>query len=102
MSPRWKRDANHAEIAEIWDRYGWVVTDTSMLGSNGAPGFPDLVCVYNGFTLLVEVKAGSEKLTPAEEAFRERVGSPPYVICRDVDDAIAQADMWRERGHYGF
>ena len=97
MSPRWRRDANHAEVADIWQRYGWLVVDTSRVGSNAVPGFPDLLVVRWPLVLLVEIKHGkSATLTDDESAFAERIGTPPYVVCRGVEEAHTMARRWRE------
>jgi len=93
---RRKKDANHDAVARAWREFGWIVIDTSAVGSNAVPGFPDLVCIRWPVVLLVEVKDGQKAvLTVAEKAFAALVGSPPYLVCRSVEDAIEQAQEWR-------
>ena len=41
---RRKKDANHDWVLKTWREFGWIVIDTSAVGSNAVPGFPDLVC----------------------------------------------------------
>jgi len=93
---RRKKDANHDAVADAWRRFGWIVVDTSAVGSNAVPGFPDLLCIRWPVVLLVEVKDGPKAvLTLAEKAFAARAGSPPYLVCHSVEDAIEQAQAWR-------
>ena len=55
-------DSNHAQIMRALRRAGWAVHDTSRLGG----GFPDLVAGRDGRVVLIEVKDGAKRLTPAE------------------------------------
>jgi hypothetical protein len=69
-------DANHASIVKALRSCGWVVVDTSRLGS----GFPDLVAARGGRLELIEIKDGAkplsaQKLTDAEARFYERLSA---------------------------
>lgn len=65
-----RKDANHAIIAQALEAAGCTVFDTSMVGPNGIPGFPDiLVLLPDGRLWLCEIKMPDGKFTPDEQSF---------------------------------
>jgi len=82
-----ERDANHAEIAQVYRELYCKVHDTSTLGG----GFPDLVVsiptAQGPILQLVEVKTEEGALSASQERFQQDFG--PVTIVRDRDDAIA-------------
>lgn len=77
-------DANHSEIVRALRAIGCSVDDTSRV----AGGFPDLTVGYRGRTLVLEVKSGAGKLTPAQVAWHSAYRGEAYVVS-NVDQAIA-------------
>lgn len=80
-------DANQAAIVDALRKLGALVHSTARLGG----GFPDLVVLWRGVVLLVEVKDGrkppsARKLTPDELAFRD-LGWPVHVV-ESVEQAL--------------
>ena len=68
MFRRGRTDANQTEIVEALRKRGVSVAITSAVGN----GFPDLVCSWQGRTVLLEVKRSEkEKLTPDQVKFFE-------------------------------
>ena len=67
-----RRDANHREVINEFERLGWSVLDIADLKN-----CCDIVASIDGMTVCVEIKDGSKppsqrKLTSGEEAFRDR------------------------------
>lgn len=68
-----KRDANHDEIAKAFREVpGCEVEDTHEVGSRCIPGWPDLMVLWRGHILPVEVKVPGEALTPGEVQLHAR------------------------------
>lgn len=66
MFRRGRTDANQREIVEALRARGVSVAITSNVGN----GFPDLVCAWQGRTVLIECKRSEkEKLTPDQVRF---------------------------------
>jgi hypothetical protein len=83
-----KRDSNHAELTGYLQTCGWAVYDTSSVGPNAIPGFPDALAVLgDGLVVAVEFKVGKAELTPDEVAFRE-VWRGAYEVVRNMDDVL--------------
>ena len=84
-----KRDANHAELTGYLQQCGWRVCDTSAVGPNAVPGFPDALAVApDGLVLACEFKTKDGRLTPDEQAFR--LSWPGhYAVLRTLDDVLA-------------
>jgi hypothetical protein len=78
-----KKDLNHDEIAETFQRLGWGWKDTYQLGL----GFGDGVACRPWVNVLVEIKHGKGRLTRAEQEFRE-AWAGPYEIVTSVDDVL--------------
>lgn len=84
-------DANHGEIVAALRAVGVYVHDTSAV----ADGFPDLCCLAQGITTLVEVKDGrkppsARKLTPDQVRFHEnarRAGVTVHVV-ESIEQAL--------------
>jgi len=51
-----RKDANHNQIAKVFERAGCTVVDTSSMGG----GFPDMIVARRGRTVVVEVKSRSK------------------------------------------
>lgn len=88
-----KKDSNSTEITDAFLERGWYVEDTSRVGPNAIPGFPDCLCTKGYAMYLVEIKTKTGKLTKNEKTFRARF-SGNYVIVRsaqevyDLDDEV--------------
>ena len=67
---------------------GMVKTGTGRMVVYGTTGAPDLVAVRGQRYILIEVKAGKDRLQPSQIAFRQDVERVfgNYFICRSVDD----------------
>lgn len=83
-----KTDTNHMLVVNALRKFGVFVVDTSRVGA----GFPDLLCVYRGVTVLLEVKDGTRprserKLTPAQQRFHERFPGR-VAVAESPEDAI--------------
>lgn len=74
-----KRDANEKAIVEALEAYGAVVFRISGVGC------PDLLTLYRGQWLPLEVKAAKGQLTEAQVSART---TAPYPIVRSVDQAL--------------
>ena len=83
-----RKDKNHDEIAQSFRDLLWAWEDTSKVGPNAVPGFPDGVATKRGVTVFVEVKHGSAKQTPEESEFEQRCQGD-YRVVRTVDDVRA-------------
>jgi hypothetical protein len=59
-------------------------------------GFPDLLVCFNERTLFVEVKAGSNGLTPEQKQFRDaaKENGMHFVVVRSVDELAAAVEEW--------
>lgn len=80
-----RTDANQAEIVEALREIGANVTCTHAVGH----GFPDLVVSYGWKVMLLEVKTGEGKLTPAEMEWAETwQAKPSYAVVRNPEQAI--------------
>jgi hypothetical protein len=95
-----KRDANHTDVGDYLRARGWSVLDLASSGN----GVPDYAVGKTGFACLVEVKDGNKppsrhKLTPDEQAVRDR-WEGPYIVALSGEDAeIKLAAEWaRARG----
>lgn len=85
-----RRDCNHAEIVEAFQRLGWSVLDTAEMGR----GVPDLVIGDRSHgTHMVEIKNtktyyGRKGLSKSQKAFTERWQGAVYVVT-SLDDVVA-------------
>lgn len=81
-----KKDLNHNDIAGYLRSLGWSVLDLSTAGN----GIPDLAVGKPGFAAIVEVKQTvKHKLTPKEQAIRDR-WEGPYLVVTSPQDAEEQ------------
>lgn len=85
-----KVDRNHGEIRDALRQIGIVVYDSSRVGG----GFPDLVCSFGGFTMLVEVKDGKNGFTADQESFAGDWKGELSIV-RDLDGAATVARFMR-------
>jgi hypothetical protein len=99
MTRRAKKDGNHFDIAAELEKHGYQVTDTSAVGPNAIPGFPDLLVVTqtNCIGVLIEIKMPGEGLSSAEVKFHRRYKGP-LGIAYSPDEALAIM-AWFERGY---
>lgn len=109
--PRQNAEARmSARFAELLRLSGWPVVATKVYNEvsglrenakakwmGALPGFPDwIVCVPNGWTLLIEFKSVNGKLSKRQQAVHaglEAIGHPPMVFT-SASDAILQISMW--------
>jgi len=89
-----KRDANHAELIGYLQQAGWAVVDTSAVGPNAVPGFPDALACQGSLVVACEFKVGNELLTPDEQAFRAKWPGY-YEVLRNVDDVCRITHLYR-------
>jgi hypothetical protein len=64
---------------------------------NGAtPGYPDIICHFQGRTMLFEVKAKGNYLAPAQKAMRADIEAQniPYAVVRSIDDVTVSLAEW--------
>lgn len=56
----------------------------------GAVGAPDLYAIKGGETLFIEIKAGKDRLSPAQESFKEQVEKHggDYLVVHHLEDMI--------------
>ena len=84
-------DANQAAIVEALRGCGYSVAISSMMGH----GYPDIAVGCRGKTLFMEIKAGSNCLTPDEREWKDNwKGS--YVVVRSVEQAIREMEDFLE------
>jgi hypothetical protein len=78
-----KKDFNHAEIAQAFEKLGCDVLDLSRVGG----GCPDLLIRVRAIDLwrLVEIKTEKGRLKPAQKEFASRW---PVFVVRTLDDVL--------------
>jgi Holliday junction resolvase len=83
-----KVDANSAEIKSALEQAGVFVVSLETVGR----GCPDLLCIKAGKVVLIEAKAGKNKLKPAQHQFAciWRFHGGDCVTVRTVDQALEQ------------
>jgi hypothetical protein len=68
-SKRHHRDATHKPIAEVLEKFGFSVVDTSAVGPQ-VPGFPDMMAGLGEVNFMIQAKTGEDaSFTPAEVDF---------------------------------
>lgn len=70
---------------------------------NGSrPGYPDIVCHWQGRTFLFEVKAPGNYLTEAQRAMRDALEAQgmPFAVVRSVDDLEDALRTFEDRGNW--
>lgn len=87
-----RTDRNHGEIRDALRAMGIRVYDASRVGG----GFPDLVCSFGGFTMLVEVKHGRNGFTADQEGFAGDWQGALFIV-RDLDGAQTVARFMRSQ-----
>ncbi len=60
------------------------------------PGYPDLICHYQGRTFLFEVKAPGNYLTNTQRAVRDSLEANgiPIAMVRSIDEVADYLDAW--------
>jgi len=69
-----------------------IASGHRLKGEGMRPGFPDLICIGNGRTIFLEVKAPKGRLSPAQEdchADMRRAGAVVAIVF-DQDQAVAE------------
>ena len=85
-------------VRDVFAMHGWITfkAGAGMVKSDhrmvvfGTAGAPDLVAVKGQRYVLVEIKAGKDRLSDSQKAFQaevERVFGN-YMVCRSVEDAL--------------
>ena len=101
-------DATQGEIAEVWRRCGWIVHDLhnaaasfrfAWRGVTHSGGLPDLLATLGPCHVWIECKTPRGQVAPAQRAFGERAldGGEWWVVERGAGDALAEAQMYRDR-----
>lgn len=94
-SRKHKRDATHAEIAEVLESFGFSVLDTHEVGYI-IPGYPDMQVGLCSVDNMVEAKSGdAATFTPAQIAFRKKWKGAPIVSLASKQAAIEWATRTR-------
>ena len=81
------RDENEPAIRAIYHKLG-----VQTFQIKGEAGIADLMCVAHGYIFLVEVKVSAKaRLTPAQQAFRDKIHASccGYYVVYDTDSALA-------------
>ena len=99
MTRRAKKDGNHKVITQALEDAGYQVIDTSGVGPNAIPGFPDVIVVTKTtfMAVLMEYKMPGEKLSSDEEKFHDKY-TGALGIAYSADEAISIM-QWFERGY---
>ena len=92
-----KIDQNHREVVEALKKLPCEVLSLAQLGG----GVPDLLVLFRGRFVLLEVKMPGEKTNAAQDAFGARwpvnvVRSPTEAILAVVESARPQSDAVRQ------
>jgi VRR-NUC domain len=88
---RGHHDANHGELAKVFEDLGCTVADTSAAGF----GFPDIVLGLIGQTHLVEVKDTDGRLSASQERFIRDWRGGRIVVIETAAEAIAHVQAIR-------
>ncbi len=85
-------DGNHHQVVAALRALGAHVVDTAGVGG----GFPDLLVVWRGRTMLIEIKDGSleparRKLKPAQVTFHAGYPGEIHVV-ESVEEAVKLLD----------
>ncbi|MBT8123914.1 MAG: hypothetical protein KJO81_03705 [Gammaproteobacteria bacterium] len=84
-----RRDANHAEITQAFEKLGCKVVDLSHVGR-----CPDILVGHQFGNELVEIKTVKGTLTRAQKNFEWPNKIP---VVRTMDDVFALVSKWRAR-----
>lgn len=84
-----KIDRNQPEIVAALRQAGAMVVPTHAVGN----GFPDLIVLFRGVTMAMEVKDGAKPpsaraLTPDQQKFHAAWTGGPLCIVKDVEGAL--------------
>ena len=97
MPPRaCKKDENQDDIVEVMEGVGLLVIDAHEFAQYH-PGIADLLVHWGARMAYVEIKHGSEGLTPAEQKFQRlcQANGVPYVVLRETYAAQLWAVAFR-------
>ena len=97
-----KKPPTHAEILEEIRRYLdlagiWHYKQWQGMGS--LPGVSDIIGIYRGQYLAIEVKTGKDQLTEKQAEFLERVNLEDGIgfVARSVDDVITHFEIGKRK-----
>jgi hypothetical protein len=90
-----RKDTNHNEIADAFQRLGWYWKDTYQLGL----GFGDGIASRPWVNVIIEIKGPGGKLTPAEQEFHEICPGPVEVVT-SLDDVLAVNEKYARPDWY--
>lgn len=89
---RHRRDATHADIAQVLVDFGFSVVDTSKQGGD----FPDMVVGLGGVTDLIEAKSGDDaRFSKGQKEFAEKWRGAKVVNLPSKQAAIEWATRTR-------
>jgi hypothetical protein len=88
---RGNHDANHSELAQVFESLGCSVADTSAVGF----GYPDITIGLVGQTHLVEVKDADGRLSASQERFIRDWRGGRIITVRTAEEAIAHVQAIR-------
>lgn len=88
---RGHHDANHGELAKVFEDLGCSVADTSAAGF----GFPDIVLGLIGQTHLVEIKDADGQLSASQKRFIRDWRGSPIVVVQTIPEAIERVQRIR-------
>jgi len=80
-----RKDTNHNEIADAFQRCGWYWKDTYQLGL--------------WVNVIIEIKAPGGRLTPAEQEFHE-IWPGPVEVVTSLDDVLAVNEKYARPDWY--
>lgn len=90
---KYRRDANHEQVADWYRALGCTVADTHKAGL----GVPDLFIGCVGITDPVEVKTEDGRLLPSQETFISLWRGSPVAVVRTQTDVIEHVTQMRRR-----
>lgn len=88
---RGHHDANHGELAKVFESLGCSVADTSAAGF----GFPDIVLGLIGQTHLVEVKDKDGQLSASQKRFLRDWRGGQIMVVQTIPEAIEHVQRIR-------
>jgi Holliday junction resolvase len=85
-----ERELKKDVLNELNRRGAWVFHQPMSKRTRGRLGVPDILCCYKGKFLALELKTGSEALTPGQvtEAVRLEKSGGKFVVCHSLKEVI--------------
>lgn len=77
----------------------WDEAIQSHRKSHTQKGIADILCCMKGQFVAIEIKVGKDKQSVEQRIFQQEIeiAKGTYVIIRDIDDAVAFANEWKEK-----